>query len=165
MVLTALSDILFPPAHCVVVVRVTETGGFQLAAHHCTGALVSCQVALQTALTVHTRSLNTTQNKTFSGKSLFFFPLSKTFQALRFPDRIGQCLDDAGVPNLDRAAMMEDCFHERGDVPFLTVQIRVLSVPRPLPPEGNDRLGFSLVVQSLHAACCIGTGKTNKPKN
>lgn len=44
------------PAHSVIVLRVAETGGFQLAAHHRAGALVPRQVALQPVLTVHTRT-------------------------------------------------------------------------------------------------------------
>ena len=44
-----------PPAHCVIVVRVAEAGGLQLAAHHCSSALVARQMALQTSLTVHPR--------------------------------------------------------------------------------------------------------------
>lgn len=49
------------PAHSVVVLRVAEAGGFQLAAHHCTGALISCQVALQSSLAIHTRPWETTE--------------------------------------------------------------------------------------------------------
>lgn len=39
----------------------------------------------------------------------------------------------------------------------LTVLLHALSVPRPLPPEGHDRLRFGLVVQGLHAARRIWT--------
>lgn len=61
--LTLLSLIDLPPAHGVVVLRVAEAGGFQLAAHHRAGALVSCQVALQSTLAVHTRPWDTTEEK------------------------------------------------------------------------------------------------------
>lgn len=49
------SFVSLSPAHGVVVLRVAEAGGFQLAAHNCAGALISCQVALQSTLAVHTR--------------------------------------------------------------------------------------------------------------
>ena len=57
-------------AHGVVVVRVAEAGGVQLAAHHRAGALVPRQVALQAALAVHTRAWGTTEEDTGS------FPVS-----------------------------------------------------------------------------------------
>lgn len=41
------------PAHGVIVVRVTEAGGFQLAAHHRAGALIPRQVALKSTLSVY----------------------------------------------------------------------------------------------------------------
>lgn len=41
------------PAHGVIVVRITEAGGFQLAAHHRAGALIPSQVALKSTLSVH----------------------------------------------------------------------------------------------------------------
>lgn len=47
---------LYSPAHGVVVLRVTEAGGLQFAAHHGAGALVSRQVALQSTLAVHART-------------------------------------------------------------------------------------------------------------
>lgn len=37
--------------------------------------------------------------------------------------------------------------------------LHALSVTRSLSPKRNYRLGFSLIVQSLHAACGIGTGR------
>lgn len=46
----------YSPAHGVVVLRVAEAGGLQLAAHHGAGALVSSQVALQSTLAVHART-------------------------------------------------------------------------------------------------------------
>lgn len=48
------------PAHGVIVVRVTEAGGFQLAAHHRAGALVARQVALKSTLSVHAGTCDTT---------------------------------------------------------------------------------------------------------
>lgn len=39
----------------------------------------------------------------------------------------------------------------------LTVLLHALSVPRSLPPEGNDRFGLRLLIQGLHAARRIGT--------
>lgn len=48
------------PAHGVIVVRVTEAGGFQLAAHHCAGALIARQVALKSSLSVHAGTCDTT---------------------------------------------------------------------------------------------------------
>lgn len=60
---------------------------------------------------------------------------------------------------------MEDLFPLRWDVGFLTVRIHVLSVPRSLPPEGNHRLGFGLIVQRLHAAGSIGTAETKQKEN
>lgn len=41
----------------------------------------------------------------------------------------------------------------------LTVLLHALSVPRSLPPEGNDWLRLRLVVQGFHAARRIGTKK------
>lgn len=43
----------------------------------------------------------------------------------------------------------------------LTVLLHALSVPRSLPPEGNDRLRLRLVVQGFHAACRIRTVAEN----
>lgn len=45
------------------------------------------------------------------------------------------------------------------------MRIHVLSVPRSLPPEGNHRLGFCLIVQRLHAAGSIGTTETKQNEN
>lgn len=39
----------------------------------------------------------------------------------------------------------------------LTVLLHALSVPRSLPPEGNDRFGLRLLIQGLHTARRIGT--------
>lgn len=56
-------------------------------------------------------------------------------------------------------ASQKSISHRQSDLQFLTVRLHALSVPRPLPPEGNYRLCLSLVVQRLHAACCIGAVK------
>ena len=66
-----LNPVISPsPAHGVVVLRVTETGGFQLAAHHRAGAFVSRQVALQATLTVHSGPFDKKETpKTKKGKN------------------------------------------------------------------------------------------------
>lgn len=47
------------PAHGVIVIGVTEAGGFQLAAHHRAGALIPRQVALKSTLTVQAGTCDT----------------------------------------------------------------------------------------------------------
>lgn len=168
---SSLSFIIPSPAHGVVVLRVTEAGRFQLAAHHRTGALVSCQVALQTTLAIHTRPWDTTDeapkedsydstwNLMFAQVSVYFcFQRSQTFLTSPHSLIISQHiyrLDIGTVPNLDGTLSSGTIFHQCCALLFLTVLVHVVSVPRSLSPEGNYRLCFSLVVQRLHTACSI----------
>lgn len=62
------------PAHGVIVVRVTEAGGFQLAAHHRAGALVARQVALKSSLSVHAGTCDTTDEGHVRAKVRFPTP-------------------------------------------------------------------------------------------
>lgn len=120
------------PAHGVVVLRVAEAGGLQLAAHHGAGALVSRQVALQSTLAVHARTWRRAGKK--EGVDI---PLMKLLMLRR-----GNAAAATGTV---------------GCVSSLTVLLQAFPVPRSLPPEGDDGLRLRLVVQGLHAARGIGT--------
>ena len=160
-----VSVILHSPAHGVIVLGVTEAGGFQLAAHHGAGALISSQVALQSTLTIHARTWESTREapkvKSTEFSCLFMFAMSHSpkdpkqssllnilwlYHSLYIVCALGN------LPNLD---VIKEVFR----LLFLTVLLQALSVPGSLPPEGNDRLCFGLVVQGLHAARSIGTAE------
>lgn len=130
------------PAHGVIVIGVTEAGGFQLAAHHGAGALIPRQVALEPTLTVHAGTCDTT-DKPNTCPTCWFRPRF-SFVGLKFltPPRF----DDISIFTLFGRWTRS-----------LTVLLHALSVSRSLSPEGNHRLRFSLFVKGLHTACSIWT--------
>lgn len=162
------SFVSLSPAHGVVVLRVAEAGGFQLAAHNCAGALISCQVALQSTLAVHTRPWDHSGRSPRKDKRKDIRPWIFMFAQVRskniphfstFFDYIATfslfgCW--TGATSWWHIVIKKEK-KERSHLLFLTVLLHALSVPRSLSPERNYRLGFSLVVQGLHAACSIGT--------
>lgn len=128
------------PAHGVVVIGVTEAGGFQLAAHHGAGALVARQVALESTLAVDAgacggRRAAQKGARVGSGPGL-------SSAGSKAPRPLRALITSAGLS--------------------LTVLLRGLSVPRSLAPEGNYGLRFGLFVQGLHTARGVRT--TNEEK-
>lgn len=152
---------IFSPAHSVVVLWVAEAGGFQLAAHHSTGALVSRQVALQPTLTIHARPWDAyggwgverkeREDIHVCSSQVFFFIPPKHASLLIIP----WLYHNLFTVRKMAASQILIARHRM----FLTVLLHALSVSRSLSPEGNHRLCLSLVVQGLHTACSVGTGK------
>lgn len=168
---TLLSFISPSPAHGVVVLRVTEAGSFQLTAHHCAGALVTCQVALQTTLAVYTRPWDTVeevQKTRVKIRCEISCLLRSVFTFVSIDHKHSWHLN---IPWLyhdlfivwmlaESQILMAHCHKGPfSSLPFLTMLLHVVSVPRSLSPEGNYRLCFSLVVQRFHTACSIGAAK------